>query len=308
MKHDQKKILCVILPFMALACQQYVFIQYDIQKTRTALERMLEFRANKKKPIISDIASVADADGDERSKVNPFLPLRVSDDQQIIYPHFGFMPAISQHEIDTDWFGFRNPHGIDIFKSPPEKLIVMTGNSELAGYTHEKSIAEILEHKLRENDLSYSVLNLAINSNTLANEIAFYVFLAQHHKPKFVIAHSTGVEYQFGMTNAWPHQELGLSYYPPWIQFAFRSHQLRRWDGDSLSIKSPNSSYEAVKNGTLFRIEHYNSLVEKFNGHFLLGIQKVGLENSLFPFYSSSEIIDLNESIIEFSIKKISTI
>ena len=110
----------------------------------------------------------------------------------------------------------------------------MTGNSELAGIHHPKDIASFLEEELRRRGMDFDVLNLGANSYSLAAEIGAYVHFGDKTCPSLVIAHSGGIEYQYGMVVPAKFRWLGLAYHPPLEEWAYRMYNLRDYTGPSV--------------------------------------------------------------------------
>jgi hypothetical protein len=201
-----------------------------------------------------------------------------------------FMPFVAMSGgggLTTDYFGFRNHLGDKIYFSPHKRpLIVMTGNSELAGIRHPKDIASLLEDELRRRGMEFDVLNLAAPSYSLAAEIGAYVHFGDKTCPSLVIAHSGGVEYQYGMVVPAKFRWLGLAYHPPLEEWAYRMYNLREYTGPSVWRQhDPDARLDEVVTATELLLDQYRSLVER-NGKtiFLFGAQKTGATHPLFPF------------------------
>src|ERR1700688_4920705 len=89
-----------------------------------------------------------------------------------------------------DFFGFRNY--FNAYFDPPGRYryVIMTGNSELAGFLHPKTIAEYLEEILRERTHeNWRVVNFGMNGATTSNELAYFVYLGYRLHPAIVISH-----------------------------------------------------------------------------------------------------------------------
>ncbi len=187
----------------------------------------------------------------------------------------------------TDYFGFRNHLGDKIYFSPHRRpLIVMTGNSELAGIRHPKDIASLLEDELRRRGMDFDVLNLGANSYSLAAEIGAYVHFGDKTCPSLVIAHSGGIEYQYGMVVPAKFRWLGLAYHPPLEEWAYRMYNMRDYTGPSVWRQhDPSARLDETVTATELLLNQYRSIVER-NGKtiFLFGAQKTGSTHPLFPF------------------------
>ena len=63
--------------------------------------------------------------------------------------------------VPLDYFGFRNETDLYFVKYRTYKLVVITGGSEVAGYTHLTTIAQHLEEYLNSaSKIKYKVINL----------------------------------------------------------------------------------------------------------------------------------------------------
>jgi hypothetical protein len=188
-----------------------------------------------------------------------------------------------------DYFGFRNHLGDKIyFSSHDRPLIVMTGNSELAGFGHPKTIASFLEDELRRRGMEFDVLSLAGNSHSLAGEIGAYVHFGDKTCPSLVIAHSGGLEYQYGMVVPAKFRWLGLDYHPTLEEWAYRMYNLRDYTGPSVwRQRDPDARLDEIVTSTKSLLDQYRSIVER-NGKtiFLFGAQKTHPTNPVLPFWT----------------------
>ena len=127
---------------------------------------------------------------------------------------------------ERDFFGFRN--NFNAYFVPGDfTYIVMTGNSELVGFTHQTTIAQNLEKILNaRTGRKYRVLNLALNSATTANEINYFVNLAFNLHPEFVISHSFAMDMLYGYEVAPEFQAMGL-FYPVVRERLLETHSRR---------------------------------------------------------------------------------
>src|SRR5215470_16747695 len=163
---------------------------------------------------------------------NPFLN---QPGMQAFMPFVGMAGAVGLGNFTPDYFGFHNHLGDKIYFSPHNRpLIVMTGNSELAGFRHPKDIATLLEEELRRRGMEFDVLNLAAASYSLAAEIGAYVHFGDKTCPSLVIAHSGGIEFSYGMVVPTKFMLLGLAYHPPLEEWAYRMYNLREYTGPSV--------------------------------------------------------------------------
>jgi len=90
----------------------------------------------------------------------------------------------------------------------------MTGGSEAAGFTHTKTIAQNLEEILNSKikNTQFKVLNLAMNSYSVPNEINAYTHLAYQLKPEYVITHSGSNDISNSLQSPEKFKKLGLFY------------------------------------------------------------------------------------------------
>jgi hypothetical protein len=208
---------------------------------------------------------------------------------QTFMPFVAIAGATGSGTYTPDYFGFRNHLGDEIYFSPHKRpVIVMTGNSELAGTRHKKDIALLLEEELRRRGMEFDVLNLAVNSNSLAAEIGVYVHFGDKVCPSLVIAHSGGIEYQYGMIVPSKFRRLGLAYHPPLEEWAYRMYNLRDYTGPSVwRQRDPNARLDETVTSTELLLDQYRSIVER-NGKtkFLFGAQKIGPTSPLFAFWT----------------------
>jgi hypothetical protein len=205
--------------------------------------------------------------------------------------HQSFMPFIALAgagtNFKTDYFGFRNHLGDDVYSSPHKRpVIVMTGNSELAGIRHAKDIASLLEDELRRRGMEFDVLNLAAASYNLAAEIGAYIHFGDKVCPSLVIAHSGGIEHTYGMVVPKKFSLLGLAYHPPLEEWAYRMYNLREYTGPSVWRQHDRSArLDDVVRSTGLLLDQYRSLVERNKKtKFLFGAQKTDAKHPLFPF------------------------
>jgi hypothetical protein len=202
-----------------------------------------------------------------------------------------FMPFVAMSgtggDFPTDYFGFRNRLGDKIYFSPHKRpVIVMTGNSELAGIRHPKDIASLLEEELRRHGMEFDVLNLAAASYSLAAEIGAYVHFGDKACPSLVIAHSGGIEFQYGMVVPAKFRWLGLAYHPPQEEWAYRMYYLSEYTGPSIwRRRDPDARLDETITATERLLKQYRSLVERDGKtKFLFGAQKIGPTHPLFAF------------------------
>jgi len=279
------------LPIVALAA---IILVVGIEVTawefgrQSPLVKRLETRISQLvgRPLIYNQA----VDRSYYSGHNPFLNQPgMQPGTQVFMPFVGMAGAVGLGNLTPDYFGFRNHLGDKIYFSPHNRpLIVMTGNSELAGFRHPKDIATLLEDELRRRGMEFDVLNLAAASYSLAAEIGAYVHFGDKTCPSLVIAHSGGIEYQYGMVVPAKFRRLGLAYHPPLEEWAYRLYNLREYTGLSVwRQRDPDARLDETVTSTRLVLNQYRSIVER-NGKtmFLFGAQKIGPTHPFFQFWT----------------------
>jgi hypothetical protein len=204
-------------------------------------------------------------------------------------PFVGMAGAVGQGNFTPDYFGFRNHLGDKIYFAPHDRpVIIMTGNSELAGFRHPKDIASLLEEELHRRGMEFDVLNLAAASYSLAAEIGAYIHFGDKTCPSLVIAHSGGIEYQYGMVVPGKFRRLGLAYHPPLEEWAYRMYNLREYTGLSVwRQRDPDARLDETVTSTRLLLNQYRSIVERDGKTiFLFGAQKIGPTHPLFQFWT----------------------
>jgi hypothetical protein len=235
-------------------------------------------------------------------ETNPFVTYPGGTQIQKLHPFIDVTMAFSDqfpNQVKLDYFGFRNNEDLYFQKNRTYDLVVLTGGSEAAGYTHKKTIAQNLEKILNQKSgKKFKVLNLAMNSYTLSNEINAYVNLAYHLQPEFVVAHSGANDITTGLSMPLKFKELGLNYHK-WIEKRWLPRLYHTRDS-SIYIPqlNPKNSvqYDYVRNkglpefvifesGLDILIERYWRNIEKFqtivnsnHGKLILGIQPINLD------------------------------
>jgi hypothetical protein len=246
---------------------------------------------------------VANLDPNER---NPFNLLDKA--QQILpFVGFGFATTDLPDPIQRDYFGFRNHLGDGVYVHHDRPLIVMTGNSELAGLFHPKDVGLLLEEELQRRGLSFSVLNLGVGGYSLAAEISTYLQFGDRLCPSLVIAHSGKVDMDYGMVVPAKFRQLGLHYNPPMEEWAYRLTTLKAYSGPSVWRQhDPNARFEDVESNLEMLIAQYRSVVER-GGHtkFLFGAQKAGAPLWIFPFMTQA-LQDQGYAYLKASLERLS--
>ncbi len=190
-----------------------------------------------------------------------------------------FMGQTTEHYWEErDFFGFRN--NFNAYFVPGDfTYIVMTGNSELVGFTHQTTIAQNLEKILNaRTGGKYRVLNLALNSATTANEINYFVNLAFNLHPEFVISHSFAMDMLYGYEVAPEFQALGLFY--PVVESAFSKHiHAGNYDPRAFEVADQAASENHLLEGSLRNLYRYQALAKASGAKFILGVQKFDAGN-----------------------------
>ncbi len=200
-----------------------------------------------------------------------------------LHPYVNYSNAHGRYIKNVDYFGYRNSKDLYFDTNRKYKLIVFTGGSEAVGFSHDLSISELIEKQLndhyknqKEEELTeYKVLNLAMNSYSIADEISTYVHLAYNLKPEFVISHSgyndfsysAQVPKQFG-------EELGLNFLPNTYCWAIRMINLENCPKNIYMYEpNPDANNNKIINAYKKNIKKFKSIVETNDGIFINGLQ-----------------------------------
>ena len=179
--------------------------------------------------------------------------------------------------IDLDYFGYRNDQDLYFTERRDYALVVVTGGSEAAGLTHRTTIAQHLERMLNKNTAKkVKVLNLAVNSYCLSNEISAYVHLAYHLRPEVVISHTGWNDMLYGMMVPARFKQLGLIYMKPEEDWLPRWYELKGGDvrkGFTSHWRYVNQGQEKLTDGYIRNLEKYRSIVTGNGGKLIVGIQ-----------------------------------
>jgi hypothetical protein len=208
---------------------------------------------------------------------NPFVTYKPLEEKFYrIHPFVDYTGAHSRFAEPTklDYFGYRNSEDLYSRDSRDYSLIVMTGGSEAAGFSHRTTIAQHLERMLNElGTKTYKVLNLAINSYCLSNEISTYVHLAYHLKPEIVISHTGWNDMLYGMMAPPRFKELGLAY------LKLQEDRLHRWygnldtEGQTPEWRYVEHGHEKLVDGYVRNLQKYETIVSGNGGQLIVGIQ-----------------------------------
>jgi len=172
-----------------------------------------------------------------------------------------------------DFFGFRNKFNA-YFDPGDYTYIVMTGNSELVGISHNVPIAENLANILNARSRKkYRVLNLGLKSATTANEINYFVNLAFNLHPEFVISHSFITDMVYGYQVAPEFQSIGMFYQ------GMQGTWMRLIDAENYDPKGPERlfgppSEKHLLEGFTRNLERYRAVAQASGARFIFGLQK----------------------------------
>lgn len=258
-------------------------------------------------PPASPWPEVKDIDQEE----NPFLPggsigLRPHPFIDFTHVHARDLTVPSgrlRDDLELDYFGFRNKEDLyfDYRKGPDDVLILFTGGSEMAGYSHQVTIPEKVATILNKpaGGKTYRVLNLAMNSYTIPNEISAYVHLAYHLQPDFVISHSGVNDMYYGALAPGGFKRLGLTYLPSqarWFGRAFSNEYIREKTVIDMSTREGNG---LLVDSYLKSVEKYNTIVSSNGGRLILGVQPLSrlVKDDQFASFHF-DILRLNRELI----------
>ena len=174
---------------------------------------------------------------------------------------------------ERDFFGFRN--NFNAYFDPGDyTYIVMTGNSELVGISHNVTIAQNLENILNARSRKkFRVLNLGLNSATTANEINYFVNLAFNLHPEFVISHSFVTDMIYGYLVAPEFQSIGMFYQgmqTTWIQLIDAAN----YDPQGPARFHGPPSDKHLLEGFVRNLQRYRAIAQASGGRFIFGLQK----------------------------------
>src|SRR5262245_31872212 len=101
-------------------------------------------------------------------------------------------------------------------------------------------------------------------SYSLAAEIGAYIHFGDKTCPSLVIAHSGGIEYQYGMVVPGKFRRLGLAYHPPLEEWAYGMYNLREYTGLSVwRQRDPDARLDETVTSTRLLLNQYRSIVER---------------------------------------------
>ena len=143
---------------------------------------------------------------------NPFLSGGV---RPAYHPFFDYRGVYGKFpdDIQLDYFGFRNDRDLYFDENREYLLVLITSGSEGAGFSHRTTVAEHLEAILNEKSgREVRVLNLAVNSYCISQEISTYVHLAWHLQPEVVISLCGWNDMAYSQVAPLNFKKLGLAY------------------------------------------------------------------------------------------------
>tara|TARA_B110000196_G_C21100892_1_gene642528 strand:+ start:130 stop:1374 length:1245 start_codon:yes stop_codon:yes gene_type:complete len=203
--------------------------------------------------------------------------------------------------FDNDYFGFRNVFDYSNLNKD-NFIIIMTGGSECAGYSHIKPITYFLERKLNEyyETNLIKVLNFCMNGYTMPYEIQSFVHLGWKLNPKIVISH-TGWNDAYNY-NLIPKTFSNLDLIYTFFQESWM-HILYDIENDNNNIKIKNPDSEKFMSSMISLIDKYKKIVNISGSEFIFGIQpwdKTRGENSLSKNLSEDQIsVIIHDEMVE---------
>ena len=235
---------------------------------------------------------------------NPFIRGPNGKNGEIRYhPLLELAGAYGTPPSPKDFFGFRNY--FDAYFDPPGRYryVIMTGNSELAGFLHPKTIAEYLEDILRERThANWRVVNFGMNGATTSNEMTYFVDLGYRLHPAIVISHSMWTDLWYAATLPPQFRDLGLLIQDNEIKWNKILHAgnfdpIEFEKFDQIAKMDPRRGIVEAYFGNL---EEYKTLVEASGARFIAGLQLVQDGAHLDPSgVSKTEIMQMIASFLQ---------
>lgn len=259
---------------------------FNAQRAQPSKPALVKFASNISQML--KISQGAKEKGQVKAMVdnanNPFI--QNAPDKVLVKFH-PFLDFTNVHILDrdmkkvvsaqNDFFGFRNKHN-QYFgrRDPNDILIVMTGGSECAGYSHfEATILEKIKLRLSATtDSNIEILNLCMNSYVLAHEIQAFVHLAYRLKPNLVISHTGWNDAIYGLLLSQEFVSLGLNYnkwQERWLKPLY-SEVKQNPSGDVFGVYFDENK-PLIVDSFQRQITKYQKLVVDNGGTFILGIQ-----------------------------------
>lgn len=182
----------------------------------------------------------------------------------------------TKKDVKLDYFGFRNETDLYFAEERDYSLIALTGGSEAAGFSHRVTISQNLEKLLNERYDGYRkfrVLNLAMNSNGISEEINNYVNLAYNQKPELVISHSGWNDIVSGIEVPYNFKKLGLFYPRTLVYWLPRLYAMKDYPQNMVTLS--DEGLGLIVDKYLQNLEKYRTIVNANGGVFIAGVQGI---------------------------------
>lgn len=204
---------------------------------------------------------------------NPFLTA-ANETGYALHPFVDYTRGRGLYPFRHDYFGFRNAQDLYFEKDRDYRLVVVTGGSEAAGYSHRVAIAENLEKILNTRPgKKFRVLNLAMNGYCLPQELNAYLHFAYHLRPEIVISHTGYNDAMYALMEPARFKALGLNFskdvFEGWLPLIFEAKPGRQYGNWALN----DDGTDAIVPAILSNLQKFKSIVENNGGHYLAGIQ-----------------------------------
>lgn len=210
---------------------------------------------------------------------NPFI-MNAPDDVQVrFHPllNYSYAAIATNTPGLSDFFGFRNNTNLYFTeRHKDEMLILMSGGSECLGFTHPKeTIIENLKGKLQAHTKKrVQILNLCMNSYTLAYEIQAYVMLGYPLKPDLVITHSGWNDIMYGLLISQEFVRVGMNYnkwQEAWLEKLYGNV---KWPAPADVFSRINRNTKEIQiAGYWGQIKKYHDIATANGAKFLVGLQ-----------------------------------
>lgn len=286
-----KKLVLLFISFclsflIAEIIMGYVLFQRDSKQGRSALLRVATKLIGKQESAapIRDYLIRLNYLYTDKATANPFVTYRLNAE----YKYHPFIDLTGVHalpghlqqhpeNIKLDYFGFRNRDNIYFDKKRDYTLVVITGGSEVAGVSHEVTISENLERILNSSAAKkYKVINLGMNSYTVANEINAYTNLVYHLQPEYVISHTGWNDVLYSLMVPERFKRLALNYPKTLESWLPRLYDLKQASDDKWKLNE--LGHEFVVPALIYQYGKYRNIVQSNKGLFILGIQSFNHE------------------------------
>jgi hypothetical protein len=202
----------------------------------------------------------------------------------IPHPFLGYIGVQSNFPFHKDYFGLRNDEDMYFGKYDPatrcQILITWSGNSEAAGFNHERTVPQFMEQILNKRDPAhvYKTLNLAVNGYALNDELMAYVTLAYALKPEFSITHSGVTDIVYGGALPGGFKQLGLIFtfdaYYRWVDLLYGVPFIDNIHPNARMIQP--SRMDDLIPGILETYRRYRGIVTGNGGELIIGMPPYG--------------------------------